>query len=75
MLLPDNIHPQSSVFYSGALILDEFKNLDSYDLVELFNVAKKKHGMSLSTFVLSLDWLYLIEMIVIDEKGYASKCI
>jgi hypothetical protein len=75
MLLPDNIHPELTIYYSGAIILDLYKNIDSYELEKLFDIVKRKYGMSLSTFVLSLDWLFLIGMIVVDEKGYAKKCI
>lgn len=75
MLLPDNIHPQSSIYYAGAMILDEFQKKEAYEIDELFDIVKRKHKMSLSTFVLSLDWLYLIETIKVDEKGFARKCI
>ncbi len=75
MLLPDNIHPQLSVFYSGAMVLEEFKNTNVYEIDVLFSIVKEKHSMSLSTFILSMDWLYLVDAVVVDEEGCARKCI
>jgi hypothetical protein len=75
MLLPDNIHPELSVFYNGAIVLSSLnKNLQQKILDLYFNV-KKINNMSFSVFVLSLDWLYLIDAAEIDGKGIIRKCL
>lgn len=75
MLLPDNIHPKSCIYYTGALVLGEFQENTDFDIVELFNTVKNKYKIQFDTYILTLDWLYLIEAIVVDEYGRVNKCI
>lgn len=73
MLLPDNIHPELSIYYNGSIVLTALKQ-KSCQIVELYSIAKELKEMSFPTFILSLDWLYLIEFIKINEKGYVELC-
>lgn len=75
MLLPDNIHPEFSVYYNGALVLKALKNQSDVKLIDLFYEVKKIQDISFSLFTLCLDWLYLIEAVQIDEKGIVKKCL
>lgn len=75
MLLPDNIHPEFSVYYNGALVLEELNNQSDVKLIDLFYQVKKRQEISFSLFTLCLDWLYLIEAVQIDEKGIVKKCL
>lgn len=74
MLLPDNVIPEYSLYYNGYLILNELKNLDNQYLFNLYFKAKNVNNMSFSTFILCLDWLYLMEMAEINEKGVIKLC-
>lgn len=73
MLLPDNIHPENSIYYNGALILQVLLKKKSIDLLELYSEVKKLKPMSFSIFLLSLDWLYLINTAII-KKGNVELC-
>ncbi len=75
MLLPDNSYPKLCIFYWGGVILDEFTDADSIEVTKLFEILRKKHNISLFSFELGMDWLYLINLIIVDEKGMAKKCI
>ena len=75
MLLPDNIHPELSIYYNGSVILTELEKIPEQKLVELYYNVKKSNDMSFSVFVLSLDWLYLIQSAQINEKGVVRKCL
>lgn len=75
MLLPDNIHPELSIFYNGSVILTELEKEPEQTILELYNNVKKSNDMSFSVFVLSLDWLYLIQSAQINEKGVVRKCL
>ncbi|WP_025729850.1 ABC-three component system middle component 6 [Atopobacter phocae] len=75
MLLPDNIHPEHSIYYNGAVILTELEKKTEQKLLELYFNVKKSNDMSFSVFVLSLDWLYLIQSAQICEKGVVRKCL
>lgn len=75
MLLPDNIHPELSIYYNGYVILTELEKKTEQMLLELYYNVKKSNKMSFSVFVLSLDWLYLIQLAQISEKGVVRKCL
>lgn len=74
MLLPDNIHPELSIYYNGAIVLEELQNSSVIQIMDLYQKMKNKKEMSFSTFVLSLDWLYLIEVAKLNEKGEVELC-
>lgn len=74
MLLPDNIHPELSIYYNGSIVLSELKAKSSQQIFELYQQVKKTNNMSFPTFMLSLDWLYLIDVAKINEKGWVELC-
>jgi hypothetical protein len=74
MLLPDNIHPELSIYYNGSIVLTELKGKPSQQILDLYQHVKHRNNMSFPTFVLSLDWLYLIEVAKINEKGWVELC-
>lgn len=73
MLLPDNIHPENSVYYNGAIVLQILQNNGKTELFELYEKAKGVKAMSFPLFVLSLDWLYLIDAAVLNS-GEVELC-
>lgn len=75
MLLPDNIHPELSIYYNASIILAELEKKTEQKFFELYHNVKKSNNMTLSVFVLSLDWLYLIQLAQISEKGVVKKCL
>ena len=60
MLLPDNMKPELSIYYTGSVILSELEKTNKQDIMDLYTNVKKNENMSFSLFVLNLDWLYLI---------------
>lgn len=74
MLLPDSIHPKYSVYYTGAMVLQTLQEHGSMSLIDLFVEMKKSNDLSFRLFVLTLDWLYLINAAVLNEKGDVSLC-
>lgn len=74
MLLPDNIHPEHSIYYNGSIVLQELKLQDNQSVFDLYQKSKSINDMSFSTFILSLDWLYLIEAAKINGKGWVELC-
>ena len=75
MLLPDNIHPELSIYYNGSFVLEELKKMDNQTIMDLYQNVRVKNEMSFPTFMLCLDWLYLIEVAKLDEKGYIQLCL
>lgn len=74
MLLPDNIQPELSIYYNGALVLKELQDNSVKLIIDLYQSVKEKHDMSFPTFTLSLDWLYLINVAKSNEKGEIELC-
>ena len=66
MLLPDSIHPELSIYYNGYIVLKELKKEGKQKLVNLYQRV---------IFVLSLDWLYLLNVAKIDKNGEVNLCL
>ncbi len=60
MLLPDNVHPENSIYYNGAIVLQVLLNNDKLEMLELYHKVNQIQNMSFPVFILCLDWLYLI---------------
>jgi len=74
MLLPDNIHPDNSIYYNGAFVIESLKKETSYKMLDLYQEVKSKKQMSFSVFILCLDWLYLLEVAKFNLKGEIELC-
>lgn len=68
MLLPDNIHPENSVYYNGAIVLSVLQKNNDMELLELYSLVRQVRNMSFSLFILSLDWLYLIDTASLEQE-------
>lgn len=75
MLLPDNIHPEHSIYYNGSIVLQQLKLQSQQPIFDLYLKAKCRNDMSFPTFMLSLDWLYLIDVAKTNEKGWVELCL
>lgn len=74
MLLPDNIHPEHTLYYNGSLVIQELQFSGAQPLFGLYQKVKETNDMSFPIFLLSLDWLYLIDLAEIDEMGRVLLC-
>lgn len=74
MLLPDNIHPELSIYYNGFKVMEELKVTSKQPIFDLYQKVKSKNNISFPTFVLSLDWLYLIDLAKVNDDGWVELC-
>lgn len=74
MLLPDNIHPENSIYYNGAFVIESLRQGYSFKLLDLYQEVKARKSMSFSVFILCLDWLYLIDVAKINSQGEIELC-
>ena len=74
MLLPDNIHPELSIYYNGSIVLAELNEESKLQIMDLYQRVKERNGMSFPIFILSLDWLYLIDVAQINSEGVVELC-
>lgn len=67
--------PEYSIYYIGGVLLNIINENDSLSILELYDKYKLKvtKYANFNYFLLSIDWLYLIDAIDIED-GYL-KCI
>jgi hypothetical protein len=75
MLLPDNIHPEQTVYYNASYVLNVLFQKKQINLFDLYVETISELRMSVPVFVLSLDWLFLINIIKQQEDGSIVLCI
>jgi hypothetical protein len=74
MLLPDNIHPENCIYYNGAIVLKALQAQSSQNLLELFQNIRLQQNMTFPVFVLCLDWLFLLNLAILNENGEVKLC-
>ncbi|MCD8777378.1 hypothetical protein MXE81_03020 [Mammaliicoccus sciuri] len=74
MMLLNDIKPDMSIYYYGSLIIKEVESKENHNIVSLYNNVKRKYHISLKMYSYCLDWLFLIEAVIIDESGEVSLC-
>ena len=74
MLLPDNIQPKNSIYYNGALVLEIMQKYKSLNILDLFLLFKQKKEVTFPVLIFCLDWLYLIDAVIVDAKGEVQLC-
>ena len=64
--------PMLNPIYIGASILNELSSIDFTEIgiVELYAAIKDKLDMSYEVFTFSLDWLYIIGALDLNENGF-----
>ncbi|TMO59427.1 ABC-three component system middle component 6 [Pseudoalteromonas aurantia] len=64
--------PMLNPIYIGASILNELSSIDFTEIgiEELYSAIKDKLDMSYEVFTFSLDWLYIIGALDINENGF-----
>lgn len=72
MLLPDNLQPELSIYYNGAIVLEELQIRPVQAIIDLYEHVRS--SMSFQIFLLCLDWLYLIDVARINERGEVELC-
>ncbi len=74
MLLPDNVHPADSIYYNGAFVLQAIQENLPQNTLDLYFSAKRSRNMSMPVFVLCLDWLFILNLIALNDQGKVELC-
>ena len=76
MLLPNNIRPENSSYYIGGQIIGYLRSCGerSARLGDLVEWASSELGSSVSSALLALDWLYLIDAVTMETDGRILLC-
>ncbi len=74
MLLPDNIHPEQSIYFNGSFVLQELQKKSKQNLLDLYQNVKEQRDMTFPVFILCLDWLFLLNVALLDDSGEIELC-
>ena len=74
MLLPDNIHPEQSIYFNGSFVLQELQKESKQNLLDLYQNVKEQRNMTFPVFILCLDWLFLLNISLSNENGEIELC-
>jgi len=75
MLLENDIAPNKDVYYLGSKLLEIFLSSadNKIDFFVAYQKLKERENISVSLFILVIDWLYLLGLIK-NNKEYLEKC-
>jgi hypothetical protein len=74
MLVPDNIHPEQTIYFNGSFVLEAIQENRVMDLLDLYIQTKSKQEMSMPVFLLCLDWLFLLNLVTLNNQGKVELC-
>jgi hypothetical protein len=74
MLIPDNIHPEATVYFNGAVVLRVAQRLRAQPVFALYHAVQGERAISLPMFVLCLDWLFLLNLVRLNPQGDVELC-
>lgn len=74
MLVPDNIHPEQTIYFNGAFVLKAIQEHRVMDMLDLYIQTTSGREMSMPVFVLCLDWLFLLNLVILNDHGKVELC-
>jgi hypothetical protein len=74
MLIPDNIHPEQTIYFNGAFVLKAIQEHRVMKMLDLYIQTTAERKMSMPVFVLCLDWLFLINLVTLNDDGKVQLC-
>ncbi|WP_373285333.1 ABC-three component system middle component 6 [Hymenobacter qilianensis] len=76
MLLPKDTNPKNSIYFYGAIVCNKLEEVKEgeIDFLDLFTKSREESEISLQSFVLTLDWLFILGLIKLDKFGLIKKC-
>ncbi|MEZ5489078.1 MAG: ABC-three component system middle component 6 [Gammaproteobacteria bacterium] len=75
MILNKDVRPDRKIYYIGSLIIEKLMDDpgQSVDYLSIYEGLRKEENISSEIFFLTLDWLFLLGAIKLEE-GVVSKC-
>jgi hypothetical protein len=74
MLIPDNIHPEQTIYFNGAFVLKAIQKHRVMNMLDLYMQTTDEREMSMQVFVLCLDWLFLLNLVTLNDHGKVELC-
>jgi len=70
MIMPKDMLPKDSLYYKGYVVLNKIKRQGQIKFSDL--VINLCEEITVNALILTLDWLYLLDVVVLDEEGVIS---
>ena len=74
MLISDTISPSKMLYYQGGKVLQLLQKEGNMTVGFLYTRVQEEMKMTFPTLMLCLDWLYLIDAVVISKEGVVKLC-
>ena len=76
MLFDNDVNPHFDLYFLGAKLIDVFVNEDIRVIAfnDLFHVVNRTFKMSISLFILTMDWLFLLGLIKFNSEEEIERC-
>lgn len=76
MLILTERNPESSLYFLGSEILKILSEQDNgLFLSEIYTELTQRTSIGLNRVILSLDWLFMVGLIIESKQGKISLCI
>ncbi|WP_269789192.1 ABC-three component system middle component 6 [Streptococcus mitis] len=71
ILLDKNSSPQNTVFYLSSIIYGVMIDKNRIDSIQLYNEVNQKlnEKVNFTTFILAIDFLFLLDMFDVSAEG------
>jgi len=74
MLVPDNIHPEQTIYFNGSFVLRAIQKNPVMGMLDLYIQTISDREMSMPVFILCLDLLFLLNLVTLNEQGKVQLC-
>jgi len=76
MIIDKNINPERDLYYLGGILIDilQKKNYNEVDYMELYALMINEKEITINLYSLTLDWLFILGIVVKGENGKIKTC-
>lgn len=76
MIIDKNINPERDLYYLGGILIEILKKLDDneVDYIDLYDLFNSEKEITINLYALTLDWLFILGLVVKGENGKIKKC-
>lgn len=78
MILSNSVKPEHTIYYLGAKLIQciQEQSLAILDSIELFEKFKNKTNSKITfvQYMYTLNWLYLLDLVELNDKGDIIVC-
>ena len=78
VIISPDTHPERDLYFIGSLLIEVLDKADTnkvefFEALELINANRNNNKVSINLFILSINWLFLLDIIQFEE-GCIKKC-